>query len=344
MPEPDMTDSQTKVLSLLEKGVVVHDPSSVHIDSSVDVARIAPGSVIHAGCRLRGAKTSIGPGSVIGEEAPATVEDCRLGREVSLKGGFFSGSTFLDGAGVGSSGHVRPGSLLEERASAAHSVGFKQTILLPFVTVGSLVNLCDCLVAGGTGPKDHSEVGSSYVHFNFTPQQDKATPSLLGDVPRGVMVDQPPIFLGGQGGLVGPARVAFGTVIAAGVVCRQDILEEGLLYAGRPSVAGRARTFRRGSYTGISRLFRNNLHYLGNILALRCWYHFCRSPLMSHDQYQAACCEGAMAALGIIVDERLRRLGDVAETVAESLEAPCAVVRSRDQRSGAGARGVCPTA
>jgi len=30
---------------------------------------------------------------------------------------------------------------------------------------------------------------------------------LFGDVPRGVMLNQPPIFLGGQGGAVGPIRV-----------------------------------------------------------------------------------------------------------------------------------------
>ena len=53
-------------------------------------------------------------------------------------------------------------------------------------------------------PPDHTEVGSSYIHFNFTPDGDKTTASLFGDVPRGVMLNQPPIFLGGQGGTVGP--------------------------------------------------------------------------------------------------------------------------------------------
>jgi hypothetical protein len=41
--------------------------------------------------------------------------------------------------------------------------------------------------------KDHSEVGSSYIHFNYTPNQDKASASLLGDVPRGVMLREPPM-------------------------------------------------------------------------------------------------------------------------------------------------------
>jgi UDP-N-acetylglucosamine/UDP-N-acetylgalactosamine diphosphorylase len=97
---------------------------------------------------------------------------------------------------------------LEEEASGAHAVGLKQTIFLPFVTAGSLINFCDALIAGGTSRKDHSEIGSSYIHFNYTPHQDKATPSLIGDVPHGVMLDQPAIFLGGQGGLC-PCGIRF---------------------------------------------------------------------------------------------------------------------------------------
>jgi UDP-N-acetylglucosamine/UDP-N-acetylgalactosamine diphosphorylase len=221
---------------------------------------------------------------------------------------------------MGSAAHVRPGSLLEEGASAAHGVGLKQTVLLPFVTVGSLVNFCDCLMAGGTGAGDHSEVGSGYVHFNFTPQQDKATASLLGDVPHAVMLDRPPIFLGGQGGLVGPARIAFGTLVAAGVVCRHDILEEGLLYMGRPSGGGRTRAFRRDRYSGVERIFRNNLHYIGNIRALQAWYRIARRTLMTGDSYQESCCEGAIARLDAILEERLRRLGHVADVLSNTLK------------------------
>ncbi len=52
---------------------------------------------------------------------------------------------------MGLGAEVREGCLLEEETSGAHAVGLKQTILFPFVTLGSLVNFCDCLMAGGTG-------------------------------------------------------------------------------------------------------------------------------------------------------------------------------------------------
>jgi hypothetical protein len=88
--------------------------------------------------------------------------------------------------------------------------------------VGLLINFCDCFMAGGTSRKDHSEVGSSYIHFNFTPDGDKATASLFGDVPRGVMLKQPRIFLGGQGGAVGPLICGYGNVVAAGSILRRS--------------------------------------------------------------------------------------------------------------------------
>ncbi len=206
---------------LLARGVRMPNPFSVDVGEEVDPERISTnGVVLYTGTKISGAKTLISSGAKLGCEAPVTVADCRLGRGVELKGGFFKSSVFLDQANMGSGAQVREGCLLEEEANGSHTVGLKQTILFPFVTLGSLINFCDAFLAGGTSRKDHSEVGSSYIHFNYTPNQDKATASLLGDVPRGVMLREPPIFLGGQGGLVGPARIGFGTVIAAGSVWR----------------------------------------------------------------------------------------------------------------------------
>ncbi|MBP1624070.1 MAG: UDP-N-acetylglucosamine pyrophosphorylase, partial [Acidobacteria bacterium] len=170
----DASQVTKSVQNLLARGVLIPCPYSVEVDDSVVPDRIAPGVVIHTGCRIAGAKTSIGPGSELGKEAPVAIEDCQLGHKVELKGGYFSGATFLDGANMGSAAHVRPATLMEEEAGGAHAVGFKQTIFLSFVTAGSLINFCDALMAGGTSRKNHSEIGSSYIHFNFTPHQDKA--------------------------------------------------------------------------------------------------------------------------------------------------------------------------
>jgi len=307
------------VARLISRGVIIPNPLSVEVDENVNPERISPGVIIHPGCRLSGAQTSIGPGSELGKEAPATIENSQLGHNVELKGGYFSGSTFLNGASMGSASHVRPGTLLEEQAGGAHAVGFKQTIFLSYVTAGSLVNFCDALMAGGTSRKNHSEIGSSYIHFNFTPHQDKATPSLIGDVPRGVFLDQPPIFLGGQGGVAGPVRIAYGTVIPAGTICRQDILVERKLYTA-PAVPQGARPFSIGIYRSINRIVLNNLIFIGNLWALKAWYHHVRILTMSSDPFTQACHTGAMAQIEDALQERLKRFKELADKMPHSLQ------------------------
>jgi UDP-N-acetylglucosamine/UDP-N-acetylgalactosamine diphosphorylase len=220
---------------------------------------------------------------------------------------------------MGSGAHVRAGTLLEEQASGAHSVGFKQTILLPFVTAGSLINFCDILMAGGTDRQHHSEVGSSYIHFNFTPRGDKATASLVGDVPRGVMLDQRPVFLGGQGGLVGPVRIEYGCIIPAGTIYRKDALGPDRLLLSKP-VAGLPRPYDVRVCRSVGRVVHNSLRYIGNLRALQQWYHCMRRPWMQDDAYLRACLEASLDLLAEAAGERIRRLGQLAELLPPSIE------------------------
>ena len=315
----DIKGSEMIRSRLMEKGVVIHLPETVHIEETVDPARIEPHAVIHAGSRIRGKATFICSGSVIGEETPATIDNCHIGPGVRLKGGFFKDAVFLKGAAMGSGAHVRAGTIFEEYASAAHQAGLKQTILFPFVTLGSLVNFCDCLMAGGTGPKNHSEVGSSYIHFNFTPQQDKATPSMIGNVPQGVMLNQKPIFLGGQGGLVGPARLAFGTVIAAGTICRSDELREGRLLFGGPSRSGNI-PYNQDFYRNIKNIVLKNLHYVAGLASLMHWYDHVRVCFVSTEM-PLPLFEGLKANLGTAIEERVSRLSAFAGKMGDSAAA-----------------------
>lgn len=307
-----------KVARLRAKGVDIPNPGSIDIDDSVDSDRIsADGVVIHPGCRIRGSQTVISAGCVLGAEGPVTLDGCWLGPRVELKGGSFKRSVFLEGANMGLGAQVREACLLEEEANGAHCVGLKQTILLPFVTLGSLINFCDCLMAGGTSRKDHSEVGSSYIHFNFTPDGDKTTPSLFGDVSRGVMLDRPPIFLGGQGGAVGPVHVNYGTVVAAGSVLRHDVADENqLVFASPPQSFAQERT--PHTYRNLGRVVRNNVLYLANLVALEQWYRNVRRPFFERQELGALVYEGALATLAAARDERTKRLVAMASKVPEA--------------------------
>jgi len=314
------SESKKKVERLIQKGVAIPNPESVLIGDGVEPDRIAgDGVVIYPGCRIFGEKTLIMPGAKLGYEGPVTVEDCQIGPDVELKGGFFRRSVFLEKANMGYGARVRDGCILEEEANGAHAAGLKQTILFPFVTLGSLINFCDCLMAGGTSRKDHSEVGSSYVHFNYTPNQDKATPSLIGDVPRGVMLNQPPIFLGGQGGLVGPLRVEYGNVIAAGVVYRKDALEEGKLLLSHGQI-DRGADYYPGVYRHIKNPVVNNVNYIANLVALREWYVGVRSQFMRGDSMGEMLYKGVLDKLSMALDERIRRFKALSQKMPESVE------------------------
>ncbi|GAH03798.1 unnamed protein product, partial [marine sediment metagenome] len=220
---------------------------------------------------------------------------------------------------MGDGAEVREDCLLEEEANGAHTVGLKQTILFPFVTLGSIINFCDILMAGGTSRTDHSEVGSSYIHFNYTPYQDKATASLIGDVARGVMLNQPPIFLGGQGGLVGPSQIGYNTVIAAGVIYRGDYPQGHKMLMGKEPQSEDI-DFHPGLYRSMKRRVINCIEYISNIIALKQWYQVVRSKFYQGSDMEKLLYEGAVEKLDIIFNERVKRFKQLAIKMEKSLE------------------------
>jgi len=300
-------DSMSKIEKLIEKGIKINQPRSVEIGEEVDINRIsAAGVVIYAGCKIFGTDTLILPGVKLGYEAPVTVDNCQVGPDVELKGGYFKQAVFLGNNQAGLGSHVREATILEEQASIAHSVALKQTILFPFVTLGSLINFCDCLMAGGTSRKNHSEVGSSYIHFNFTPSQEKATASLIGDVPNGVMLNQNPIFLGGQGGMVGPCRLGFGITVAAGSIVRKDETRSDRLIMGGAGKGGNV-AFRPGKFRNDKRIVINNIIYIANLIALRQWYEQVRTLFISN-RFPRTLLEALQEKVDLAIGERINRL------------------------------------
>jgi UDP-N-acetylglucosamine/UDP-N-acetylgalactosamine diphosphorylase len=292
--------------AVLKRGVLVPRPDLVALDPEVDPARIEAGAQILPGARIEGARTVIGRGSRIGTGGPVVLRNCALGRGVELASGAFEECVFFDGASYGPSAHARAGTLFEERARAAHCVGTKHTILLPFVTLGSLINFCDCLMGGGTGDGDHSEVGSGFVHFNFTPFSDKATPSMFGDVVRGAFLREPRIFLGGNAGAVGPVRVGFGSVLAAGSVYRRDYGERMLALGEGARSESRKLDLEivRGARTRV----RKNLEYVAELAALLAFHSVVRARLFAGDPWREALGAAAVASIKEALAERVRQL------------------------------------
>ncbi len=289
---------------LIDRGVEIPNPESVYISEDVNPERISGDNVtIFTGCKIVGSKSLIMKNSQFGYESPVTIENTLVGANCQLKGGFFQDCVLAGNNTFGSGAHVRKGTILEEEANAAHTVGLKHSILFPFVTLGSLINFCDCFMAGGTSRKNHSEVGSSFIHFNYTPNQDKATESMMGDIHQGVMLRSKPIFLGGQGGLVGPVRINYGCLTAAGSIIRKNELKQDRLLLGG---SFKEMSFPRQDYIykNIRNIFNNNIYYIAGLISLKSWYKYVR-PLFVYDDFSNALIKGMQKTLNDCIKERI---------------------------------------
>ena len=119
------------------------------------------------------------------------------------------------------------------------------------------------------------------------------------------MLDKKPIFLGGQGGLVGPAQINFGTVIAAGTIHRKDELEENMLIYGATLKAHKKAYI--PAYVNIKRIINNNLTYINNLIALKNWYFFVRKDFFSSNFGKKVFEDGLLAKIKICIAERIKQ-------------------------------------
>jgi len=303
-----MNDVEARVAAASNRGALVIDPRQTYIGPDVDLHRLSVGAILHPGTRLSGSRTFIGPKAEVGAEGPTVLRNTVLGDCARIKSGFAEDAVLLSHATAGANAHLRAGTLLEEYASTAHCVGLKQTILGPFVTTGSLINFCDVIMTGGTSADDHSEVGSGFIHFNFTPwgrRGDKATASVIGDVVHGLLLREPRIFLGGAGGLVGPCRVGFGSVTAAGQVIRKDIGPARLVSQAAPVFDV---DFERGRLDKVEKRSAANVRVIAELVVLRAWYRqvrLARVPLKPETTHFRVIYEEGIRTLDGAIRERL---------------------------------------
>ena len=292
------------------KGVTIIDRRQTYLDEAINESRICRGAVLYPGTRLVGAGTFVGPGARVGIEGPAVLENTVIGENSAVASGYLNEAVMLRNARVGSNAHIRIGTLIEEEASTAHAVGLKHTVLMSFVTMGSLINFCDALISGGKSRREHTEVGSGFIHFNYTPwghTGDKATPSLIGDVVHGVFLRQQRIFLGGLSGIVGPQKVGFGSFTIAGQVLRKEIPSNRV-------VGDLPRKVDREFYAPTeapSRILRLNLEYIGQLTALQAWYRevrLARIPANQEYGHIRVVTQSALELLSVCIAERVERL------------------------------------
>jgi len=309
--ETDMRRDLEAKLDVLEaRNVILVDRRQTYLDEEFDVGRVGRGAVLYPGTRLIGTRTFVGPGAQVGIEGPAVLENAIIGENTAIASGYLNEAVMLRDSRIGSNAHVRAGTLLEEEASTAHAVGLKHTILMSFVTMGSLINFCDALISGGSSRRAHTEVGSGFIHFNYTPRGqhgDKATPSLIGDVTHGVFLREPRIFLGGLSGIVGPQNVGFGSFTIAGQVLRREVPANRIVGDVSRQIDKEFDALNESP----DRILKLNVHYIGHLSALRAWYRevrLARIPVAPDHEHLRIVTQAAYDLLFVCIEERIQRL------------------------------------
>jgi hypothetical protein len=301
---------EARLDTLVAQGVTIVDRRQVYLDDAIDLSRIRAKAILYPGTRLTGSGTFVSTGAKIGLEGPAVIENSVIGQNVEVASGYLKDSVMLRDARVGSNAHIRAATLFEEEASTGHAVGLKHTILMSFVTFGSLINFCDGLISGGRSRKEHTEVGSGFIHFNYTPRGrtgDKATPSLIGDVVHGVFLRQARIFLGGLGGIVGPQKVGFGSLTLAGQVLRREVPPNRVVGEAARNIDKEFHTLNQFP----KRVVKLNIEYIGQLAALQAWYRhvrLARIPISPEYSDLRIVTQAAADLLSVSIDERVQRL------------------------------------
>jgi UDP-N-acetylglucosamine/UDP-N-acetylgalactosamine diphosphorylase len=72
-------------------------------------------------------------------------------------------------------------------------------------------------------------------------------------------------------------------------------------------------------YGDVSRIVANNLAYLGNLRALQAWYAHARRLDREPDPFRRICLEGAARRLHEMVEERVKRLDQLAAAMPRSM-------------------------
>jgi bifunctional UDP-N-acetylglucosamine pyrophosphorylase/glucosamine-1-phosphate N-acetyltransferase len=192
--------TQKKNEELMAAGVTLVDPPSTFIAPDVEVG---PDTVIHPGVILEG-ETRIGAACEI--QGHVRIRNSTLGDRVTVNNFcLIDGAQVADGASVGPFAHLRPETVVGEKARIGNFVELKKTTMGPESKANHLSYLGDATIGARVN------VGAGTITCNY----DGATKS------RTVIEDG--AFIGSDTQLIAPVTVGKGAYVAAGSSITQDV-------------------------------------------------------------------------------------------------------------------------
>lgn len=185
---------------LADKGVVFMDKTSVFIDPGVE---IGADTVIYPNVCIEGL-TSIGGNCAV---YPNTrIVDSTLGNYVTIKDStLIESSTVMERASVGPFAHLRPGSVIGEKAKVGNFVEVKKSVLGAGAKASHLSYLGDADIGRDVN------IGAGTITCNYD-GKDKF---------RTIIEDK--VFIGSDTQLVAPVTVGSGAYVGAGSTITRDV-------------------------------------------------------------------------------------------------------------------------
>jgi bifunctional UDP-N-acetylglucosamine pyrophosphorylase / glucosamine-1-phosphate N-acetyltransferase len=191
---------QNKNEELMAAGVTLVDPATTYIDADVEVG---PDTVIHPGVVLEG-QTRIGPACEI--QAHVRIVDSTLGSHVSVNSFcLIVGASVANGAAVGPFAHLRPESVVGEKAKVGNFVELKKTTLGAGSKANHLAYLGDADIGADVN------IGAGTIICNYDGQTKHQT-----SIEEGA-------FIGSDTQLIAPVTIGRGAYVGTGTTVREDV-------------------------------------------------------------------------------------------------------------------------
>jgi bifunctional UDP-N-acetylglucosamine pyrophosphorylase/glucosamine-1-phosphate N-acetyltransferase len=196
---------QTKNEELMAAGVTIIDPATTYIDPDVE---IGADTVIHPGVAIEG-QSRIGAACEI--HSHVRIVDSEIAdKSVILNFCLIIGSRIAESASVGPFAHLRPESVVGERAKIGNFVELKKTTMGAGSKANHLAYLGDATIG------ERVNVGAGTITCNY--DGIKKYPTIIEDG----------AFIGSDTQLIAPVRVGKGAYVAAGSSITEDVPDGAL--------------------------------------------------------------------------------------------------------------------
>src|SRR5687767_6194526 len=196
---------QKKNEEVMAAGVTLIDPATTYIDADVE---IGADTVIHPGVVLEG-QTRVGAACEI--QGHVRIADSTLGDHVTINNFcLIVGARVADGASVGPFAHLRPETVVGEKAKIGNFVELKKTTMGPGSKANHLAYLGDATIGANVN------VGAGTITCNYDGSRKHQT------------VIEDGAFIGSDSQLIAPVTVGKGAYVGAGSSITEDVPAGGL--------------------------------------------------------------------------------------------------------------------